>query len=400
MENVTRGPAAGKARGRGNGARRGRTRGTAGGAIRGAATLAAVCALALAVSSCSSVLGEDDTTQHKGDDVKIGLLLPEKETARYEKFDRPVFEKEVQQLTNSKGSVTYANADGKASTQEEQFSRMIDQHMDTIVVDSVDAKTIASQVRTAKDAGINVIAYDRLAEGPVDGYVTFDGELVGQEQAQALTEALGLKPGENDQKTKIVMINGASNDPNTALFKKGALRELSNRVTIAKSYDTADWKPSNARAHMADAIKELGGQQIDGVYSANDGMAGGIIDALKSAGISPLPPVTGQDAELTAVQRVISGEQYMSVYKPYRDEAAAAAKMAVKISQHRMVEYDALAMDRSQNSSTKRIPSHLVQVQPLTKSTVKATVVRDKIYTVRQICTSKYTLACQEAGLE
>lgn len=400
MENVTRGPATGEARGRGKAARRRGTHGTAGGAARGAATLAVCCALTLAVSSCSGVLGDDDASPHKGDDVKIGLLLPEKATARYEKFDRPVFEKEVQQLTHGKGSVVYANADEKASTQEQQFARMIDQRVDTIVVDAVNAKTIAGQVRKAKSAGINVIAYDRLAEGPVDGYVTFDGQLVGQEQGQALAKALGLGPGETDRKTKIVMINGAPTDPNAALFKRGALRELSHRVTIAKSYDTVDWKPANARAHMADAIKQLGAQQIDGVYSANDGMAGGVIDALRAAGVSPLPPVTGQDAELSAVQRVISGEQYMSVYKPYRDEAAAAAEMAVKISQRRMVEYDALAIDRSANSTSKRIPSHLVQVRPLTKSTVKATVIKDKVYTVRQICTSQYALACQEAGLE
>ncbi len=171
-------------------------------------------------------------------------------------------------------------------------------------------------------------------------------------------------------------------------------------MTIAKSYDTADWQPENARANMATAIRQLGASNIAGVYSANDGMAGGVIAALKDAGLTTLPPVTGQDAELPAVQRIVTGEQYMTVYKPYRDEAAAAAEMAVKISQGRTIEYAALAMNRSSNATTHDIPSHLVPVRPMTKKSIQSTVIKDRIYTVRDICTAKYRAACQAIGLD
>lgn len=208
---------------------------------------------------------------------------------------------------------------------------MIAAKVDTVVVDAVDAKDIAPAVRKAKDAGIHVIAYDRLAEGPVDAYVGFDNELVGQTQGKALISALGgTKATKRD---KVVMINGSPSDPNAAQFKAAARVELGNAVTVAKSYDTAGWKPSNAKANMEQAVNALGADNIAGVYVANDGMAYGVIEALKEVGVREMPPITGQDAELAAVQRILDGEQYMSVYKPYPDEAETAAEMAVRISQ-------------------------------------------------------------------
>ncbi len=100
-------------------------------------------------------------------------------------------------------------------------------------------------------------------------------------------------------------------------------------MTIAQSFDTKDWKPENAEANMTEAIEKIGKNNIAGVYSANDGMAGGVIKALEDAGVTDLPPITGQDAELSAVQRIVTGEQYMSVYKSYPQEAESAAEMAV-----------------------------------------------------------------------
>ena len=397
MTNVTRGSAPTGARGRGNGTERHAARGGVRGPARG--VVAAVAGtLTLSLAACGTVLGDEgaDPRVSTKEDVTIGLLLPEKDTARYEKFDRPVIEQEVRKLTHGKGTVVYANAEQHADRQATQFARMIDQKVDAVLIDAVDARAIATQVRRAKDAGIHVIAYDRLAEGPVDGYVTFDGSLVGQVQGQALGQV--LDSGAKDR-PRIVMMNGAPNDPNSALFKRAALIQLRGRVTISASYDVADWKPENARAHMAAAIKELGPKNIDGVYSANDGMAGGVVEALKAAGVNPLPPITGQDADLPAVQRIVSGEQYMTVYKPYREEAEVAARMAVKISQRRMIEYEALALDETDSATAENIPSHLVPVRPVTKKTIKSSVVRDRIYTIDQICTRAYEAACREAGL-
>ncbi|MGW1893265.1 sugar ABC transporter substrate-binding protein [Streptomyces sp. NPDC002004] len=366
----------------------------------GAGATTAVCALTFSLTACGGLLGSDDGGKARkttGDAVRIGLLLPEREAERYEKFDRPIIEKHIKELTHGKATVDYANAEQDAAKQSAQLGQMVADKVDTVLLDAVDAKGIAPAVKKAKEAGVHVIAYDRLAEGPVDGYVTFDSDLVGQVQGQALLEALGdrAKPT-----TKIVMMNGSPTDPNAAIFKRGALSELQNNVDIAKSYDTTDWKPENARANMQDAISALGARNIAGVYSANDGMAGGVIAALKAAGLTTLPPVTGQDSDLPAVQRIVSGEQYMSVYKPYPDEAESAAEMAVQISQGHMIEYESLALDKSDNASTKSIPTHLVQVRPLTQKSIRSTVIRDGIYTVREICTPKYLAACKQLGLK
>ncbi|GGX65855.1 solute-binding protein [Streptomyces fructofermentans] len=330
-----------------------------------------------------------------GDDITVGLLLPEKSNSRYEKFDYPIIKKRVDLLTDGKGEVVYANAEQDADKQDDQLDQMIADKVDVLLLDAVDSHAIAPGVKKAKEAGIPVIAYDRLAEGPIDAYISFDNEAVGQVQGRALIDEL------NGGKTqKIVMMNGAVTDPNAAQFKAGALGELSGKVTIAKSYDTKDWKPANARANMMAAISSIGVDNIAGVYSANDGMAGGIISALKAAGVADLPPVTGQDAELDGVQRIVAGDQFMSVYKPYPQEAETAAEMAVARVRGYGIEFDALTPDKIDSPTHKNIPSNLVQVASLTRETIDTTVLRDGIYTVEQICTAKYKAACDSLGIK
>jgi D-xylose transport system substrate-binding protein len=193
-------------------------------------------------------------------------------------------------------------------------------------------------------------------------------------------------------------MNGAVTDPNAALFKKGAHTELDGKVNIAREYDTKEWKPENATANMKAAISAIDTDTIVGVYSANDGMAGGVITALKGAGITPLPPVTGQDAELAGVQRIVAGEQYMSVYKPYAPEAAAAAEMAILLA--RGMSLDSMAQADVDSPTTKGIPSVLVPVVSLTKDNIEDTVIKDGVYTVAEICTPKYKTACGKLGLK
>jgi D-xylose transport system substrate-binding protein len=332
----------------------------------------------------------------KGDDITVGLLLPEKANTRYEKFDLPIIKEQVAKLTNNKGKVDYANAGQSAPKQLEQLQQMVNDKVDVILVDAVDSKSIASGVQKAKDAGIPVIAYDRLAQGPIDAYISFDNELVGQVQGKALLEALGT----NASSKKIVMMNGSPTDPNAAQFKSGAMGELTGKVVISKSYDTKDWDPVVGKANMEKAISAIGLSNIAGVYSANDGLAGAVIDAMKTMGVSKVPPVTGQDAELDAVQRIVRGEQYMSVYKSYPDEASAAAEMAVAKIQGRSIEFDALTRDKVNSPTNKNIPSQLMPVVALTKDNIKDTVIQDGIYTVKQICTAANKSACAAVGLK
>jgi D-xylose transport system substrate-binding protein len=368
--------------------------------LRRTAIALASSATAVSLAACGVVdgIGGSNTkaSPTKGDDITVGLLLPEKANTRYEKFDLPIIKEQVAKLTNNKGKVDYANAGQSAPKQLEQLQQMVNDKVDVILVDAVDSKSIASGVQKAKDAGIPVIAYDRLAQGPIDAYISFDNELVGQVQGKALLEALGT----NASSKKIVMMNGSPTDPNAAQFKSGAMGELTGKVVISKSYDTKDWDPIVGKANMEKAISAIGLSNIAGVYSANDGLAGAVIDAMKTMGVSKVPPVTGQDAELDAVQRIVRGEQYMSVYKSYPDEASAAAEMAVAKIQGRSIEFDALTRDKVNSPTNKNIPSQLMPVVALTKDNIKDTVIQDGIYTVKQICTAANKSACAAVGLK
>ncbi|MGC9541642.1 sugar ABC transporter substrate-binding protein [Streptomyces sp. UG1] len=360
----------------------------------------AASASAMSLTACGAIEGigggDSSAAPEKGDDITVGLLLPDTDTARFEKFDYPLIKKEVATLTDDKGKVVYSNAEASPKRQSEQFQRMIDDEVDVILLDALDSKAIAPDVQKAKDAGIPVIAYDRLAEGPVDAYVSHDNELVGEVQGRAIVEDLGSKAATG----KVVMMNGDPADPNTALVKKGALSELEGAVNIVKKYDTDKWSPAVAKANMEKAIASVGVGDIAAVYSASDGLADGVIDAFKEAGATKIPPVTGQDANLDAVQRVVSGEQFMTVYKSFLLEATNAARMAVYKVQGRDIEFDALTQDSVDSPTQDDIPAQLVSVVALTQKNIKDTVVRDGVYSVDQICTPEYAADCAKIGLK
>ncbi|MEV5017932.1 sugar ABC transporter substrate-binding protein [Streptomyces sp. NPDC053780] len=366
--------------------------------MRRAAFAVAAGAMVVSLAACGSAKesGDNDSSDSaakKGDDIKVGLLLPENQTARYEKFDKPMIEKKVKELTNNKGEVVYANAKQDASLQNQQVDTMVTNKVDVLILDAVDYKAIAGSVKKAKDAGIKVVAFDRLAEGPIDAYTSFDNVTVGKTQGEALLKALGDKAKDS----QVVMMNGSSTDPNAAQFKEGAHAALDGKVKVGREYDTKEWKPENANANMEGAISALGKDKIAGVYSANDGMAGGIITALKAAGIADIP-VTGQDAELAGVQRIVTGEQYMSVFKSYPKEAEVAAEMAVKLAKGESL--DSIANDKVDSESAKGVPAVIVPVVSLTKDNIKDTVIKDGFYTIDEICAGKYKAACDKIGLK
>ncbi|WP_030901084.1 substrate-binding domain-containing protein [Streptomyces sp. NRRL F-5126] len=368
--------------------------------MRRAAMAASATAMAVLLAACGSAKqsggsgGDSAGKKAKGDDITVGLLLPENKTARYESLDRPLITKRISDLTNGKGKVVYENAQQDATTQTQQMQTLITRKVDVIILDAVDSKSIASSVTKAKDAGIPVVAYDRLADGPIDAYTSFDNTEVGRVQANALVKKLGPKAKAGD----IVMVNGSVTDPNAKMFKDGALPILKKSTTIGKTYDTQDWDPVNANSEMAAAIQALGKDKIVGVYSANDDMAGAIIEAMKKAGMDPKKiPVTGQDSTLTGVQRILAGTQFMSIFKSYPQEASIAGQMAVDLAQGKSV--DSVAPDKSDSNTTKNIPTKIVPVVALTKDNVKSTVVKNNYYKLSDICTANYKAACKAAGL-
>ncbi|MFF4399536.1 substrate-binding domain-containing protein [Streptomyces sp. NPDC001480] len=322
----------------------------------------------------------------------VGLLLPSRELPRWERYDKPLIEKRVKSLCPG-CSVTYANAENDATRQSQQMISMITKGARVLIVDAADTRAVRSSVQEARRAGVHVVAYDRLAEGPVSGYVSFDGAQVGRLQGEALLSAMG----DHARRGSVVMMNGDPVSPNAAWYRRGALSVLEGKVRIGRSYDTPGWSTENAHANMAAAIAALGPDRIGGVLAANDAMAAGVISALKGARVRSLPPVTGQDAELDAVRRIVKGEQYMTVYKPFKAEAAAAAAMAVTLG--RGGDPRDVATTTADSPTTRGIPAVLLTPRAVTARDIDRMLVKDRVYTVEQICTRQLRPACDKAGL-
>jgi D-xylose transport system substrate-binding protein len=357
--------------------------------FRAGRTLALLAVGMLLLSACQGGGGAGGGAGGK----KIALLLPESKTARYESQDRPLFEARVKALC-SDCQIIYSNADQDATKQQSQAEAAMTNGANVLVLDAVDGAAAASIAERARASKVPVISYDRLITGTdaIDYYISFDNERVGQLQGQSLLEALAGKSG-----ASIVMINGAPTDNNAKLFKAGAHSVLDGKVTTAREYDTPDWSPDKAQDEMTQALTALG-NKVDGVYAANDGTAGGAIAAMKAAGLRPLPPVTGQDAELPAIQRILAGEQYMTVYKAIKPEAETAAELAFNLATGKAIPADT-TQGKTVNNGKKDVPSVLLTPVAVKKDNVKDTVVKDGFWSKDQICSGTYAEACKTAGI-
>jgi len=344
---------------------------------------------------------EAPTTEPSTMGGTIALLLPETKTTRYETADKPDFEAKMKELCPD-CQIIYSNANQDATQQLSQAEAALTNGAQVLVLDPVDSAAAATIADKAKAQGVPVIAYDRLilnSDG-VNYYISFDNEEVGKLQAQSLVDELNTMGVTNPT---IVMINGSPTDNNAGLFKKGAHSVFdplvaAGKLTIAKEYDTPDWSPDQAQNEMQQALTALS-NKVDGVYAANDGTASGAIAAMKAAGIDPLPPVTGQDAELAGIQRILAGEQYMTVYKAIKPEADAAAQLAYALLNQTEVPAD-MTNGKTVNNGTIDVPSVLLTPIAVTKDNIKDTVVADGFWSVAQICTTDYANACTADGLQ
>ncbi|MEU9960657.1 substrate-binding domain-containing protein [Streptomyces sp. NPDC050982] len=342
--------------------------------------------MTMSLASC----GGGDAADRDG--FTVGLLLPSRAVPRWEHSDKPFIEQRLKELC-PRCTMEYGNAENDAARQRQQMMSMITKGVEVLILDAADTKALRSSIQEARKADVPVVAYDRLAEGPVSGYVTVDGAQVGRLQGEALLKAMGDRAkGEN-----IVMLNGDPTSPNAAWYKRGALSVITGKVTISRSYDTLGWSKENAHTNMSAAIAALGPDRIDGVLAANDAIAAGAIAAFKSAGVGKLPPITGQDADIEAVRRIIRGEQYMTVYKPFAAEADAAAAMAVALA--RGEELDDVATTTTDSPTTEDIPSVLLTPNAVTVDNIEQTLVKGGVYTVDQICSPELRRACAKAGL-
>jgi D-xylose transport system substrate-binding protein len=331
-----------------------------------------------------------------GGGSKIALLLPENETPRYESDDRPDFEKAVEELCED-CEVLYSNAGGDAEKQQSQAEAALTQGADVLVVDPEDAKSAAAIAEKAQAQNVPVVSYDRLIEnGEVNAYISYANEEVGELQAETLAKKL---KEDGSPSGPIIMINGDPADPNAAGFKAGAHTGFDAAgVKIAKEYDTPGWSAENAQREAQQAITALGNNGFAGIYAANDDTGGGAIAAMKGAGINPAErPVTGQDATVAGLQRILAGQQYMTVYKEIEPEATISAEIAVALAEGEEVPQEHIT-EEIDNGKVK-VPSVVLKPVAVTKDNVKSTVVADGFVTGSELCTSAYKKACEEAGI-
>jgi len=340
-----------------------------------------VLALVIVISACSSGNGNNGNAGSKstdkeattktnnvktGDDkIVIGLSLDTLQEERWQR-DRDLFIAAAEAL-GAKVEVQAANSDD--AKQISQAENLISQGVDVLVVVPHNAEATAAIVEKAHAAGIKVLAYDRLIKNSdLDLYISFDNEKVGEMQAEAIIK---LAP-----KGKFVYIGGAETDNNAHLFKKGAFNILqplidSGDIQIVFDQWTKDWNPANALANMENALT-ANDNKIDAVVAANDGTAGGVIQALAAQGLDGKIPVSGQDAELAAAQRIVEGTQTMTVYKPIKDLAEKAADLAVK-----MAKGEDVGADKTVNNGKIDVPSVLLNPVAVDKTNMDATVVAD-----------------------
>jgi D-xylose transport system substrate-binding protein len=372
----------------------------------------------VAVLSCVALVfglglvacGDDDDDDGGGDTAagggggKVALLLPESKTTRYEAHDHPEFEANLQRHCPD-CEIIYSNANQDAAAQQDQVEAALTEGAEVLVLDPVDSASAASMVNLAEQQDVPVISYDRLIlDSPgVDYYVSFDNVRVGEIQGDALNRKLAE---DGNATGPIVKIKGSPTDNNAKLFNEGAQSMFDEAgVEIAQEYDTPDWSPDKAQQEMEQAITAVSPNGFNGVYAMNDGTAGGAIAAMKGAGIDPATkPTTGQDAELEAIQRILVGEQFMTVYKATSEETDAAAQLAAALAQGE--DPPEGLINGEEDNGAKSVPSVLLTPVEVTRNNIQDTVLKDNgekggpYWTVQDICTAQYAQACQQAGLE
>jgi D-xylose transport system substrate-binding protein len=259
------------------------------------------------------------------EDVCIGFSWNNQNEERWAKFDETAF---VNAVEEGGGKYLKTLANSSAEQQNADVENLISQNADVLVILAQDNVTILPAVQSALDQGIPVIAYDRLIENPDVLYATFDNVEVGRLQAQAIYDAV---PTGN-----YVFIKGNPADANADFVHSGQLEVLQSAidsgdiVNVGESY-TDNWAPENAQTEMEQFLT-ANNNDVQAVVSSNDGMAGGVVAALEAQGLAGEVPVSGQDGDAAALNRVALGTQTVSVWKDGRDLGQAAGEAAIALA--------------------------------------------------------------------
>ncbi|WP_433461663.1 ABC transporter substrate-binding protein [Spirillospora sp. CA-128828] len=354
--------------------------------FRTAAAAAAALAVLAPAAACSS---KSSGSSGGGDakNAKIAFLMPDIASTRYELYDAPLFKARMKQLCGG-CSVLYQNAGADASKQQQQASSVLAQGVKVIVIDPVDSAAAASIVRMAQSRDVKVIAYDRpIPQAKADYYVSFDNEKIGAMIGQSLVDHLKKEKA----KGGILEVNGSPTDAAANLIKKGIHSSVDpSGFKLLAEYDTPGWEPAKAQEWVSGQISKFRGQ-IAGVVAANDGTGGATIAAFKAAG-QDVPPVTGNDAELAAAQRIVAGDQYNTISKPIKIVAEAAANAAYKLAQ---------GETPKGNTTLFNTPSELFTPTVVTQDNIgKVLLGPDGALKADKVCTAEYAAACTKLGVK
>ena len=307
------------------------------------------------------------TTTAANGKIKIGFSMATLKEERWQR-DRQAFEAHCKQM-NVECVITVA--DGKADKQANDVDNLLTQGINVLVIAPQDATQAASMVEKAKAQGIPVISYDRLINSDkLDLYVSHQVPVIGRKIAEY---ALQKVP-----KGNYIMVYGASTDNNAVIMKKEQLAVLqpaidSKDISIKADQFITDWKAEEALKMVENALTQ-NGNNIQAVVVSNDGMAGGVISALDKQGLTGKVLVTGQDAQLDALQHIAEGKQTMTVYKPIIPLANAAVEAAMKLAKKEPLTD---AKPFANDNIKKDIQAILLEIVVVDKNNLMTTVVKD-----------------------
>ncbi|GAB1514164.1 sugar ABC transporter substrate-binding protein [Actinophytocola sp. KF-1] len=370
------------------------------------ALLAAGLGLTLAVSACGanqeSPQSNDDqdsgSNSSSGEGIPVGVILPETaSSARWEGFDKPMLEAALKaegldpHIENAQGDVQ------KFSTLADS---MINDGVKVLIIASINSELGGTVAQKANAQGIPTIDYDRLnLGGSSDYYVSFDNVKVGELQGQGMADALKDAPNG----AQIIEIEGAPTDNNATLFYNGQQNILkplyeSGKFKLVRSQPIDNWDNQKGGTTF-EQIFTSNGSKVDGVVAANDGLAGAVITVLKKYKLNGKVPVTGQDATADGLKAILAGDQYMTVFKPIKQEAEATAKLAAALAKGDKAAADKIATDESDDPTGKRkVKSVLLEPFMITKADIKR-VIDEGYVKAEEVCTGELQAACSEVGI-
>lgn len=356
------------------------------------AVLAGV-ALALMLAGCSGTPADDQTQEPVTDpeagvvdDIVIAWIAPDATTStRWDTQDRPAFEAAVEEL--APGATVLASTADSDQAMLQQAESAVTQGAQVIVINPITSDGAVPVVDLARREGVAVVSYEGLiANAELDGYITFDNLKVGQIQAQYIADNV-------DEGATIAVMNGAQVCEACIAFKVGAHEVFDPLVedgtlTIGYEADTPDWLTANAQSQTEQALTALG-DDVDAVLAANDGLAQGVIAALKARQLNGQVVVTGQDATLAGLQEILLGNQTMTVYKDLHQQARAAAQAAVALAQGT----GETGLTDTYDNGGIEVPALFLEPVALDLSNIQR-VFDDGFVTVEEICTGEVASKC------